>query len=32
MKDLIHDGRVHVFDGAMGTLLYNRGVLRECLL
>ncbi|MGY8777245.1 MAG: homocysteine S-methyltransferase family protein, partial [Longimicrobiales bacterium] len=26
MKDLIHDGRVHVFDGAMGTLLYSRGV------
>ena len=26
MKDLIGDGRVHVFDGAMGTLLYGRGV------
>ena len=26
MKDLISDGRVHVFDGAMGTLLYARGV------
>jgi S-methylmethionine-dependent homocysteine/selenocysteine methylase len=26
MKELILDGRVHVFDGAMGTLLYNRGV------
>jgi len=26
MKDLIQDGRVHVFDGAMGTLLYSRGV------
>jgi homocysteine S-methyltransferase len=26
VKDLIEDGRVHVFDGAMGTLLYSRGV------
>ncbi|MDZ7779113.1 MAG: bifunctional homocysteine S-methyltransferase/methylenetetrahydrofolate reductase [Gemmatimonadota bacterium] len=26
MKHLIEDGRVHVFDGAMGTLLYSRGV------
>jgi homocysteine S-methyltransferase len=26
MRDLIGDGRVHVFDGAMGTLLYGRGV------
>ena len=26
MKELIADGRVHVFDGAMGTLLYARGV------
>lgn len=26
MRDLIDDGRVHVFDGAMGTLLYERGV------
>ena len=26
MRHLIDDGRVHVFDGAMGTLLYNRGV------
>jgi homocysteine S-methyltransferase len=26
MKDLIEDGRVHVFDGAMGTELYGRGV------
>ncbi len=26
MKELIGDGRVHVFDGAMGTLLYSRGV------
>ena len=26
MKSLIQDGRVHVFDGAMGTLLYSRGV------
>src|SRR6266850_7666646 len=26
IKDLISDGRVHVFDGAMGTMLYARGV------
>lgn len=26
MRELIDDGRVHVFDGAMGTLLYSRGV------
>lgn len=26
MKEMITDGRVHVFDGAMGTLLYARGV------
>jgi homocysteine S-methyltransferase len=26
MRALIDDGRVHVFDGAMGTLLYARGV------
>ncbi|HSM62060.1 MAG TPA: bifunctional homocysteine S-methyltransferase/methylenetetrahydrofolate reductase [Longimicrobiales bacterium] len=26
MRRLIEDGRVHVFDGAMGTLLYARGV------
>ncbi|HSW28013.1 MAG TPA: bifunctional homocysteine S-methyltransferase/methylenetetrahydrofolate reductase [Longimicrobiales bacterium] len=26
MRELIGDGRVHVFDGAMGTLLYGRGV------
>jgi len=26
MRDLIEDGRVHVFDGAMGTELYGRGV------
>jgi len=26
MRHLIDDGGVHVFDGAMGTLLYNRGV------
>jgi len=25
-RDLIDDGRVHVFDGAMGTVLYERGV------
>ena len=26
MRELIADGRVHLFDGAMGTLLYDRGV------
>ncbi|HSG06839.1 MAG TPA: bifunctional homocysteine S-methyltransferase/methylenetetrahydrofolate reductase [Longimicrobiales bacterium] len=26
MRPLIDDGRVHVFDGAMGTLLYGRGI------
>jgi methionine synthase I (cobalamin-dependent)/5,10-methylenetetrahydrofolate reductase len=26
VRSLIDDGRVHVFDGAMGTLLYERGV------
>src|SRR5688572_16482121 len=26
LHDLIGDGRVHVLDGAMGTMLYNRGV------
>ena len=26
MRTLIDDGRVHIFDGAMGTLLYGRGV------
>ncbi len=26
LRDLIADGRVHVFDGAMGTMLYGRGV------
>lgn len=26
VSDLLADGRVHVFDGAMGTLLYSRGV------
>jgi homocysteine S-methyltransferase len=26
LKDLISDGRTHVFDGAMGTMLYARGV------
>jgi homocysteine S-methyltransferase len=25
-RDLLHDGRPHVFDGAMGTMLYSRGV------
>ncbi|MFC1707214.1 bifunctional homocysteine S-methyltransferase/methylenetetrahydrofolate reductase [Planctomycetota bacterium] len=26
LRDLIDDGRVHVFDGAMGTELYKKGV------
>ncbi len=26
LRDMIEDGRIHVFDGAMGTLLYSRGV------
>lgn len=26
MRELIEDGRVHVFDGAMGTELYGRGI------
>ncbi len=26
MRALLEDGRVHVFDGAMGTLLYGRGI------
>lgn len=26
LRELLDDGRVHVFDGAMGTLLYARGV------
>ena len=26
LRDLIDDGRVHVFDGAMGTVLYGKGV------
>ena len=26
LADRISDGRVHLFDGAMGTVLYNRGV------
>ncbi|MBI4421649.1 MAG: homocysteine S-methyltransferase family protein, partial [Gemmatimonadetes bacterium] len=26
LRDLIADGQVHVFDGAMGTMLYSRGV------
>jgi homocysteine S-methyltransferase len=25
LRDLIADGKVHVFDGAMGTMLYSRG-------
>src|SRR5256712_13463842 len=24
-RDLLADGRVHVFDGAMGTMLYTKG-------
>src|ERR1044071_8998042 len=26
LRELITDGRTHVFDGAMGTMLYGRGV------
>jgi homocysteine S-methyltransferase len=26
LREFIDDGRVHVFDGAMGTMLYGRGV------
>jgi homocysteine S-methyltransferase len=26
MRSLLEDGRVHVFDGAMGTMLYSKGV------
>src|SRR5574338_1117436 len=26
LRELIADGRTHVFDGAMGTMLYARGV------
>src|SRR3990170_2299090 len=26
LRDLIEDGRVHVCDGAMGTMLYSKGV------
>jgi len=26
LRDFIEDGRVHVFDGAIGTLLYSRGI------
>src|ERR687892_1582624 len=26
LRDLLADGRVHVLDGAMGTMLYSRGV------
>ena len=26
LKDLIADGKAHVFDGAMGTVLYGKGV------
>src|SRR5512135_638717 len=31
LRDLIADGRVHVVDGAMGTMLYDKGVfLNTC--
>src|SRR5690606_39593513 len=26
LSDLLHDKRPHVFDGAMGTMLYSKGV------
>jgi homocysteine S-methyltransferase len=26
LRDLVDDGRVHVIDGAMGTVLYGRGM------
>ena len=26
LRDLLQDGRVHVVDGAMGTMLYSRGI------
>ena len=26
LRDLVADGRVHLVDGAMGTMLYGRGV------
>ena len=26
LRDMIDDGRIHVLDGAMGTLIYQRGV------
>ncbi|HLB54575.1 MAG TPA: homocysteine S-methyltransferase family protein, partial [Gemmatimonadales bacterium] len=26
LRELLADGRTHVFDGAMGTMLYGRGV------
>jgi hypothetical protein len=25
-RDLLGDGRPHLFDGAMGTMLYSKGV------
>src|SRR5437773_10240802 len=25
-KDILQDDRVHIFDGAMGTMLYSKGV------
>ncbi len=31
LRDLIEDGRVHVLDGAMGTMLYGKGVfVNQC--
>ena len=32
LRDLLADGRVHVVDGAMGTMLYGRGVFLNVLL
>ncbi|HEV8198208.1 MAG TPA: bifunctional homocysteine S-methyltransferase/methylenetetrahydrofolate reductase [Gemmatimonadales bacterium] len=26
LRELLNDGRTHVFDGAMGTMLYDRGI------
>ena len=26
LRELIADGRIHVIDGAMGTMLYQKGV------
>src|SRR5204863_1915592 len=27
LRDLLNDGKVHVLDGAMGTMLYSKGFL-----